>query len=783
MSLLFIGESAIDALLISLCAAIFEFAAKCFEVFIYLTEIPMVDSSQYNTLVRNVYILVGVVVLFALAFGLLKAMVNPDNSGKSTEETGGIIKNLITSIVILIIVPSIFNFAFGLQSSLINYNTIGKIFGSSSTYSNKTSSTEFIKSQGNTLTNQVFKTFFSPNVDYCKSLDLDISTESGYNKCLKEVKVSKAFSWLPFADEEPSLATVYSSVDNNGSFFSYVTFSDSVADGETNFNFLIMLAAGIFLCYVIVSFCFDMGIRLVKLVFYQLIAPIPIMMRVIPDKKMSESFGTWVKICITCYMEVFIRLLAIYFTCYLCNVIIDNTLGAAGTNAGWGVTLFGKAFIIMGLIAFMKESPKLISEVIGVDSSNMSLGIKDKLAKGGFFAAGAALGTAGTMMARGAVGAAKNIKDMGRGNRSAKKVAGAIGGGLKSAVAGGLAGFGRGLWAGRNAKSYADMKNTTNSATDAIENKRKKAEVYKSTHGGTALGVAKGKVMDTIGTVSAWSGWSAVDEGEANRYSAAANAFDAAHTQAEGVYKNKPGHNKLKEITAEKDSVVKRIKANLAELNNAQYKESTLQAKISDLTNRENSLQTQLNNNRTNMSQEQIDELDSQIRSIQSEITSKQSDLSDVQNLINNRQTLETQYNAELSVAQKELDVAKLEQSQHEAGEMKKKISVVMEATNDLVNAKTKYADLENEIFKDSTFDAFLDSATSQAERTATENLINKIKNNELIDVPDISGVNINGLEQFLDRISINAKNIASKKRAAVGHANALEDAKKSDDK
>ena len=506
MSLLFIGESAIDALLISLCAAIFEFAAKCFEVFIYLTEIPMVDSSQYTTLVRNVYILVGVVVLFALAFGLLKAMVNPENSGKSTEETGGIVKNLITSIIILIIVPSVFNFALGLQSALINYNTIGKIFGSSSTYSDKTSSSKFIKSQGNTLTNQVFKTFFSPNADYCKSLDLDISTESGYNKCLKEVKVSKAFSWLPFADEEPSLATVYSSVDQNGSFFSYVTFSDSVADGETNFNFLVLLAAGIFLCYVIVSFCFDMGIRLVKLVFYQLIAPIPIMMRVIPDKKMSESFGTWVKICTTCYMEVFIRLLSIYFTCYLCNVIIGNTLGAAKMNVGWGVTLFGKAFIIMGLIAFMKESPKLISEVIGVDSSNMSLGIKDKLAKGGFFTAGAMLGSAATRVSNSAVRSFKKYNALDKKDKTVGKFAKSLIGGAFGAAAAGLGGAGRGYISGRGAKNFTEMKNAASTAVSEYEDKRLKKDNYRARHDGTTSGVIKGKIADTFDSVKSWAG-------------------------------------------------------------------------------------------------------------------------------------------------------------------------------------------------------------------------------------------------------------------------------------
>ncbi len=763
MGILFIGEGALNSLLITLIALVFELISKVFGLFVVLANVDTLDSSFYAQLVRNFYIILTVVMLFAIAFGLLKSMVNPDDS-KGTGEAGNIFKKLVTSIVILALLPTIFNFAFGLQNAIISQNTIGKLFGNN--YASTTTEGS-IKEQGNRMANAVFTAFFVPTENVCKD-------DEKISDCQEKVTAKTSVFGTT------TLAETISRVNGTGNFASYSDFGDNVADGEISFNFLALLFGGLFFAYVVLSFCFDLGVRAVKLVFYQIIAPIPVLLRITPQEKLSGTFNTWVKIVVSCYLEVFIRLFVLYFGVYLASAFTTgNAFGNTFDDATGATWLLAKAILILSIVVFIKESPKLIGELFGIDSSGMKLGLRDKLAAGGLFTAGAALGAAGTMMARGAVGAAKNIKDMGRGNRSARKVAGAIGGGFKSAVAGGFSGFARGLWAGRNAKSYADMKNTTNSATDTIENKRKKAEVYKSTHGGTALGVAKGKVMDTIGTVSAWSGWSAVDEGEANRYSDAANAFDAAHTQAEGVYKNKPGHNKLKEITAEKDSVVKRIKANLAELNNAQYKESTLQAKISDLTNRENSLQTQLNNNRANMSQEQIDELDSQIRSIQSEITSKQSDLSDVQNLINNRQTLETQYNAELSVAQKELDVAKLEQSQHEAGEMKKKISVVMEATNDLVNAKTKYADLENEIFKDSTFDAFLDSATSQAERTATENLINKIKNNELIDVPDISGVNINGLEQFLDRIGINAKNIASKKRAAVGHANALEDAKK----
>ena len=93
----------------------------------------------------------------------------------------------------------------------------------------------------------------------------------------------------------------------------------------------------------------------------------------------------------------------------------------------------------------------------------------------------------------------------------------------------------------------------------------------------------------------------------------------------------------------------------------------------------------------------------------------------------------------------------------------------------------SKYADLEGDIFNDKVYNTFLDSAKTQEERAANEALINKVKNNELISVADIAKANINGLEKFLDQVGINAKNVASDKRAAVAHAKALEDAKKSE--
>ena len=115
MGILFIGEGALNSLLITLIALVFELISKVFGLFVVLAKVDTLDSSFYAQLVRNFYIILTVVMLFAIAFGLLKSMVNPDDS-KGTGEAGNIFKKLVTSIVILALLPTIFNFAFGLSN-------------------------------------------------------------------------------------------------------------------------------------------------------------------------------------------------------------------------------------------------------------------------------------------------------------------------------------------------------------------------------------------------------------------------------------------------------------------------------------------------------------------------------------------------------------------------------------------------------------------------------------------------------------------------------------------
>ena len=107
--------------------------------------------------------------------------------------------------------------------------------------------------------------------------------------CQNSIFAEESF-WFARWRNSNSFAAAIQSVNETGEFNAYNDFSKNVEDGEIDFNFFLSLIAGLFLIYIAVSFCFDMALRMVKLVFYQIIAPIPIFARVIPEGPLSKSF-------------------------------------------------------------------------------------------------------------------------------------------------------------------------------------------------------------------------------------------------------------------------------------------------------------------------------------------------------------------------------------------------------------------------------------------------------------------------------------------------------------
>lgn len=369
-------------IIISLVAGIFKLVNYAYRIFLVLAKAQIFDNEDFNIITKNMYEILSIVMLFALAYGILVKIVDPDNS-KSGVDGKKILQKLVMAIVLLALIPSIFSFMFGLQEAILESNVLNSIFtGSSNT------GAETIENAGVSMSVNSFIPFFTPNVDN----DADPNTARSKVTNHSEYSITLNDETYGCKKDECTLKDVDNFALSTGNFGFYQAFALNIHEGEIDFQWLIALIVGGFLVYAMVSFCFDMALRVCKLAFFEIIAPIAIFCNVIP--KMEDVFKKWFSNTTKTFISVFTRIIVMNFGVYLISVICSDRINLGLENTGsWFLNLIAKCFLILGIVMFMRQAPKLLSDLFGFGDGDMKLGIKDKLKESGVFAAGNAVGS------------------------------------------------------------------------------------------------------------------------------------------------------------------------------------------------------------------------------------------------------------------------------------------------------------------------------------------------------------------------------------------------------
>lgn len=378
-------ENVIEAfwkIIISLVGSIFKLVNSAYRIFLALAEADIFENAEFDIITKNMYEILSIVMLFALAYGILVKIVDPENS-KSGVDGKKILQKLVMAIVLLALIPSIFSFMFGLQKAILESKVLNSIFTGSSNVG-----AENIKNAGNVMAVNSFKPFFTPNVNNDTNPEdargiIKNHTEYGVTLNNQESYGCKY--------EECTLAEVDSFAEKTGDFGFYQAFALNIHEGEVDFQWLIALIVGGFLVYAMISFCFDMALRVCKLAFFEIIAPIAIFCNVIP--KMEDVFKKWLSNTTKTFISVFTRIIVMNFGVYLISIIVKNVDLGLDNAGNWFLNLIAKCFLILGIVMFMRQAPKLLSDLFGFGDGDMKLGIKDKLKEGGFFAMGNAVGS------------------------------------------------------------------------------------------------------------------------------------------------------------------------------------------------------------------------------------------------------------------------------------------------------------------------------------------------------------------------------------------------------
>lgn len=432
--------------------AVYSLISSSFRIFMALASARLLTSEAYTKIANKLYVVIGVLMLFVLSYALIRTIIDPEQASKGDMGGPKILKNIAVAIVGLAVAPVIFNFLYQGQSLILENDVLLKLFfrtedeaidigtidlgnGNSLTANNIKYNT-YIKQVGGSYTSMaVWQAFFYPSADSgLKASDIevdltDFKIAEGVSKALGVVLLAGA-AIAGFAsgvgigvgiaaigglaaiaygnkmgEEYDNLSSIingnsitleqaYEYAGLSGDFAVFTAFIPEVSEGNVTYRILLSTIAGIVVAYAFISFSIDMGVRAAKLAYYQIIAPIPLILQILP--KFKGSFEKYYKSVITTFVEVFVRISVVYICVYIiCHLTELFQLGNLFKNQDLNniEQVLAMALLIVGLVIFAKQAPKMISETFGLQTGQMHFGITKKLGEGGVFAAGAIAGS------------------------------------------------------------------------------------------------------------------------------------------------------------------------------------------------------------------------------------------------------------------------------------------------------------------------------------------------------------------------------------------------------
>ena len=409
--------SALRSFLMMINTSIYSLIATLYSLFIDIATWDLLENSDIvEGIAQRVGLILTLFMVFKLSFSLIQALINPDDN--ALKGSTKLVTRVVVVLVLFATINVIFDEAKDLQRIVVaEDNVIYKIILGSNTTNQDEDFTNF----GNNLATDTFFSFYTdneaPNLDSESMSSNTIGGCSSAEECYQIIKTEN-YSDVTFAKA-----------------------SDMVNETDDNDNYIIefdgwtAIAVGIFMLYIMISYILSVGVRTVQLAFLQIIAPIPLLSYLSP--KDETAFNKWVKMCITTYVDVFLRLAIIFFAVYLIQSLNDIDLGPDR-----GLSM--KLVLILSILMFAKQAPNLLAELFpkSLGSIGFGLGVGAKLKEmAGFGLVTGAVGAAGAA-AIGATGAAvgnavygyRNGRGVGRTIRSS--LTGAISGGLRGVKAG-----------------------------------------------------------------------------------------------------------------------------------------------------------------------------------------------------------------------------------------------------------------------------------------------------------------------------------------------------------
>ena len=399
VKILYIIMAFIDYCVYGIAAACFDLIRNIYEYSFFGAASGLIDNIR-----TNIYIVLGVLMMFKIILSAIQYMINPDTFDDKEKGMVGILKNAIITVLLIAFMPVVFDFAMDIQADVVA--TIPNIIlgdsveitypeydenGTPKTDSNgntvyqatKTISREDLDAtSGKAVAYAILRSFVSvsSNTENHKTPSTGDKDWNAGHRATKvgpfRITINKNNSSVPkdcanenVVDERCYEETYY----NFDEIHDLASFKAHVADGmengwdkgEYDYMILISTAAGVFLVYILLSMSLDVAIRTIKLGIIQMLAPIPISSYMFK----KDNFNKFIKISGKVYADLFVRMAIIYIVILAVQVLINSgilNIFRDTSGGDWMLDILRNVILIFGLFMFAKSAPKFVTDLIGL---------------------------------------------------------------------------------------------------------------------------------------------------------------------------------------------------------------------------------------------------------------------------------------------------------------------------------------------------------------------------------------------------------------------------------
>ena len=332
-----------------LCKLIYGAIPGLYDAFEFFGKIQFFDlDNDIKKIWGNLYVLLSVLVLFAIAIKLINAIVNPDVLSDKKKGVKRVYFKAFVAVFLTILTPYMFTLLVHVQENIFDNKTIEKIF--------------FNSPEGTNSGKVIAWTAITSFIDLSELADATAETDHAYNLDTSGVANTNSHIYVLSEDIDTGLNNIYKSQPWQ--------YTDTVSQ-----NPILMLLAGAFIVYEFVLLVMDTALRSIKLGLLQMMTPIILGAYIFKDDILKK----WVLEYIKTFIQIFLLLIAITLMTkvlsLLPNILVSDKLP---DNPSWLLKGIINTLAIIATLRLVKQIVPLINKIFGVNIQEKG-GIKGRL--------------------------------------------------------------------------------------------------------------------------------------------------------------------------------------------------------------------------------------------------------------------------------------------------------------------------------------------------------------------------------------------------------------------